>query len=88
MVLIELETLFEIRRIRFGSAEVHAKLRGELGIEVCPMAFENVAFQASREGWTRDPFDRIIVAQARAGGRAALISGDEDIRKHYEQTVW
>jgi PIN domain nuclease of toxin-antitoxin system len=38
------------------------------------------------EKWTRDPFDRLIVANAK--GFAWLISADEAIRKHYPRAVW
>jgi hypothetical protein len=33
------------------------------------------------EGWTRDPFDRVIVAQARTNGYAPLVSSNEEIRE-------
>ena len=39
-------------------------------------------------GWTRDPFDRIITAQAAANGKSRLITADEIIREHYEAAVW
>jgi PIN domain nuclease of toxin-antitoxin system len=40
------------------------------------------------EAWSRDPFDRIIVALAKVNGLAWLISADEEIAEHYPQTVW
>jgi PIN domain nuclease of toxin-antitoxin system len=40
------------------------------------------------EKWTRDPFDRLIVANAKANGFAWLISADEHIRNHYPRAVW
>ena len=42
--------------------------------------------QALREKWTRDPFDRLIVANAKAAG-APLITKDERIRKHYRRAI-
>jgi PIN domain nuclease of toxin-antitoxin system len=47
-----------------------------------------VARAALDEKWTRDAFDRIIVAQAKLNGLAPLISSDEEIAEHYPRTVW
>jgi PIN domain nuclease of toxin-antitoxin system len=40
------------------------------------------------EKWTRDPFDGMIVAQAKANGFAFLVSADEEIAEHYPRTIW
>ena len=37
--------------------------------------------------WVRDPFDRLIVAQAIAN-EAPLVTKDEKIRRHYRRAVW
>lgn len=37
--------------------------------------------------WTRDPFDRLIVANALADG-ADLVTADERIRQHTDIAVW
>jgi PIN domain nuclease of toxin-antitoxin system len=37
--------------------------------------------------WVRDPFDRLIVAQASAND-APLITKDEKIRRHYKRAIW
>jgi PIN domain nuclease of toxin-antitoxin system len=44
--------------------------------------------EALRCGWTRDPFDRLIVAQAKANDGAGLVMADTVIRKHYAGAVW
>ncbi|MEW6429296.1 MAG: hypothetical protein AB1568_14815 [Thermodesulfobacteriota bacterium] len=38
--------------------------------------------EAQPQGWTRDPFDRIITATA-AAREATLLTRDESIRNHY-----
>lgn len=88
MVLIELELLYEIRRTVLRSREIQLKLEHELNVGVCGVSFSLVSEAALHEKWTRDPFDRIIVAHAKANGFAALISADEQIAKHYSRTVW
>jgi PIN domain nuclease of toxin-antitoxin system len=37
--------------------------------------------------WTRDPFDRLITAQA-ASYNQVLLTKDETIRKHYANAIW
>ena len=53
----------------------------------CSMPFRDVAMEALQEKWTRDPFDRLIVANAKAAG-APLVTKDEHIRKHYRRAIW
>ena len=36
----------------------------------------------------RDPFDRLIVANAKVNGLAPLVSAEEEILKHDPRTVW
>jgi PIN domain nuclease of toxin-antitoxin system len=46
-----------------------------------------VAIAVERVQWTRDPFDRLIVAQALLHD-APLITKDEHIRRHYAGALW
>jgi PIN domain nuclease of toxin-antitoxin system len=55
---------------------------------VCGPAFDEIAKAALDETWTRNVFDRIIVAQAKVRGLAPLISADELIAAHYPRTIW
>ncbi len=88
IVLLEVETLHEIGRFKASSRDIRHKLEHEIGLRVCDLPFAKIADAALDEGWTRDPFDRIIVAQAKARGLAYLISSDEHIAKNYLRTVW
>jgi PIN domain nuclease of toxin-antitoxin system len=88
MVLVELEYLYEVHRIKLPSQDIHVKLQHEIGVRVCDLAFPAIAGMATAEKWTRDPFDRIIVAHAKTNGLAPLISADEQIQKHYPRTIW
>lgn len=88
VVLIELEYLYEIGRILLPARNLQRKLNHELDLQVCDLNFSAVADFALDEKWTRDPFDRMIVAQAKASGLAWLISSDADIGKNYPRTVW
>ena len=88
IVLVEMEYLFEIGRLTLPAKDILQKLEHELGVGICDLSFSKVAEASLHEKWTRDPFDRIIVAQAKANGLAWLISADEQVAKHYQRTVW
>lgn len=88
MVLVELEYLYEIGRLALRAKDILRKLEHELGLRLCNLPFADVARAALDEKWTRDAFDRIIVAQARFNGLAQLISSDVTITEHYPRTVW
>jgi PIN domain nuclease of toxin-antitoxin system len=88
MVLVELELLYEIRRTKLRSRDIQLKIEHELGVKVCGLDFPSIASAAVGEKWTRDPFDRIIVAHAKANGFAPLVSVDAQMAKHYPRTVW
>jgi PIN domain nuclease of toxin-antitoxin system len=87
MARLELHFLREIGRIEVAPAELLAELTGPLELQECGQPFGTVVEQAQALSWTRDPFDRLIVAQAMAAG-AGLITHDENIRAHYAGAVW
>ena len=86
-VLLELEYLFEIKKINFTGREIIAYLEGLIGLAVSLEPFINVVQEACRIKWTRDPFDRLITAQASIR-KDVLITRDEQIRKYYADAVW
>jgi PIN domain nuclease of toxin-antitoxin system len=89
MVLLEIEYLFELKKkIKLSAEDIRRKLEFELGVRVCDFSFPEIVQVASREKWTRDPFDRLIVAHAKANGISTLISEDRKIRENYPRTVW
>ena len=88
MVLIELQYLYEIGRTKLPARDVQLKLAHETAVRMCDLSFPKVVDIAVHESWTRDPFDRMIVANAKANGLAYLISADEQIAKYYPRTIW
>jgi PIN domain nuclease of toxin-antitoxin system len=88
MVLVELEYLFEIKRIVKPPMALADQLRTLIGLRISDHAFSAVAQTALFETWTRDPFDRIIVAQARSDGYSGLVTADAKIQEHYSKTIW
>lgn len=87
MVRLEMQFLNEIGRINEKPDRIVDVLATDFGIRVCDDPFESVIEAAEAIKWTRDPFDRIIVAQATLT-RAPLVTKDEQMRKHYKLCVW
>ena len=88
IVLLEAEYLYEIERTYLSSKDVQFRMESDLNIRVCDLSFSRVVEAALNEKWTRDPFDRMIVSQARARNSAPLITADGRMRKHYPEALW
>ncbi len=87
VVLLELQYLREIGRITAAPQAMIADLKQRLGLAVKDRSLESVAERALGLAWTRDAFDRLIVAQA-ALDNAELVTSDRLIRNHYPKAVW
>lgn len=81
--------LFFVRRTT-GIDDPYAAI-AELGayfdVSVAKTRFSDVVQDARHLAWTRDPFDRLIVANAAAEG-ARLVTKDELIRANFEGALW
>ncbi len=87
MVVLELKFLFEIGRLKVEPMKVLSSLQKTIGLAVCNDAFSITVYEAMDLDWTRDPFDRIIVANASVFN-AKLMSKDASILKNYAHAVW
>lgn len=87
MVRLELHYLFEIGRVTEPAAVVVDELATTLGLRVCDAPFNDIALRAVALDFTRDPFDRLIVAQA-AWADAPLVTKDSAIHDAYAGAVW
>jgi PIN domain nuclease of toxin-antitoxin system len=85
MVLVELDVLHEIGSLTESSTTLVGGL--DLGIKVCDLPFPAVAAAAAHLAWTRDPFDRLIVAQA-VVAQAPLVTRDRTIHRHSAVAYW
>jgi PIN domain nuclease of toxin-antitoxin system len=88
MVLLELEYLYEIKRLLKSPLAILNEVDTQIGLKVGDASFSGVLHTALFETWTHDPFDRVIVAHARTDGHAALASSDAKIRENYPPAVW
>ena len=87
VVRLELQYLYELGKVRTSAKKLLERLQNQLDLVICDSPFQRVIEQASSESWTRDPFDRIIVAQAKIN-QAILISRDAHIREYYPMASW
>lgn len=87
VVDLELQYLHEIGRISKGPEAVLSALSTEIGLAPDQQPLDKIVARARDLHWTRDPFDRLIVAAALlAGGR--LVTKDALIRKHCKAAIW
>lgn len=81
--ILELEYLHEIGRLTVSGNTIIQGLAVQIGLRVCELSFAAVVASALDLAWTRDPFDRLIVAQADLAA-SVLVTKDENIRRHYK----
>jgi PIN domain nuclease of toxin-antitoxin system len=87
MAVMEIEILFEIGRLAQAADEVVAGVRRQIDLTVSDVPFARVVETARGFAWTRDPFDRLIVANAMADG-ARLLTADTTILANFKDAVW
>ncbi len=87
MAILELEYLHEIERLSVGASVIVESLEASLGLRVCALPFHRIVTESMAQKWTRDPFDRIIVANAICAG-SPLITKDSSILANYSNATW
>lgn len=87
IVRLELQFLHEIGRLQVEPVSVIDDLRARVGLSICGKPFDRIVSSALSHGWTRDPFDRIVVAHAAVDDNL-LVSADQTIRQNYRYTLW
>jgi PIN domain nuclease of toxin-antitoxin system len=84
MVALELEFLNEVKKIKHHAKDIISELTFTIGLEITHSNFHHIIEHAINFEWTRDPFDRIIVAEA-STYNATLITHDKTILTHYKK---
>lgn len=87
IVLLELQYLYEAKKIRKKAEAIVADLQKTIGIRMTHPDAEAVIRAALPLSWTRDPFDRMIVAHAQSQ-KAPLLTKDRVILRHYARAMW
>jgi len=87
MVQLELTYLHEIGRLSISGAEVVGDLSERIGLRLSDSALAPVVQAAASLSWTRDPFDRMIVADALVAS-AELVTKDATIAARCSLATW
>ena len=87
--LWELSIAIRLGRIRDLTSSI-AFLRDQLGeyrITLLPLRYEDILATEHLDPHHRDPFDRLLIAQALANG-LTLLTGDTIIHRYPVKTIW
>lgn len=87
IVRLEIQYLYEIERITDDPHSILTDLSKRIGLKICDKEFDTIISQAIPYTWTRDPFDRLIVANA-ALNNNILVTKDRVILTHYTHARW
>ncbi|HZD68780.1 MAG TPA: PIN domain-containing protein [Actinomycetes bacterium] len=86
-VRLELQYLFEVGKVSVPAQTIVDELVPSLELALTDPPSALVCQVATELGWTRDPFDRLISAQAIATG-TPLATKDRTIREHVPLAWW
>ena len=84
---LELQYLFEIARITVKPETLIPYLSKAINLKVTNYPLDRVIEEALKIDWTRDVFDRLLVAEAVAR-ESGLITADKNIRSNLGQAIW
>ena len=87
VVKLELRYLYEIGRINEKPEKILKSLNKEIGLKQSDDNFIEIINEAVKLDWTRDPFDRIITAQAKIRG-LRLLTKDQTILSNCQLAFW
>jgi PIN domain nuclease of toxin-antitoxin system len=88
MVMLELEMLYEKGTINYTASQILSDLNQQIGVSVCQLPMAVVMNSALQIKWTREPGDRIIVANAIANNEVPLVTSDRRIHEQYPNAIW
>jgi PIN domain nuclease of toxin-antitoxin system len=86
-VVLELQYLYEIGRLRENAREIVEHLETDYDLEIDEHALAGAASRALDLSFSRDPFDRLIAGHALAAG-VTLLTADETLLKHVSCARW
>ncbi|MFI5025457.1 MAG: type II toxin-antitoxin system VapC family toxin [Solirubrobacterales bacterium] len=87
IVELELTYLYEVGRVTEPATAPLDALRKRIGLQVADASTAALAKTAAELSWTRDPFDRMIAAQAILAD-SPLLTADRTILEHLPLATW
>lgn len=90
-ILVSAVSVWEVAiKRRLGKLEAPADLLAQLeraAVELAPITARHADLAGSLPLHHRDPFDRLLIAQAAVEG-IALVSGDSEMRRYEIEVLW
>lgn len=87
LVRLELTFLHEVGKLKVAPDQMLGALSADLGVAATDDPLTALVPLARPLSWTRDPFDRLLVATAMLH-RAPFLTRDERITAHFPGAVW
>lgn len=87
IVELELTYLYEVGRVTEPAGAPLSALRKTIGLQTADASLATLVEAAAKLDWTRDPFDRMISAQAIVAD-APLITADRTILANLSLATW
>ncbi len=87
-VRLELQYLYEIGRIKVEPDKIIGELASEIDLRISECPLNNIIEKALIINWTRDVFDRLLVAETMREESLLLITADKKIREKFTQALW
>jgi PIN domain nuclease of toxin-antitoxin system len=87
IILLELQYLYEIKRLIVKPEVLLNTLKSEINLDMDDISYISVIKSGLDLSWIRDPFDRLIVANAEFR-KSKLVTKDERILNRYDRAVW
>ena len=87
VVNLELAFLKEIGRLNVSPEEILGALSSEFGVAHSDDPLQAVVANAIGLSWTRDPFDRLLVATAILH-KSPFVTRDQQILESFEAALW
>ncbi|HEV8577776.1 MAG TPA: PIN domain-containing protein [Thermoanaerobaculia bacterium] len=87
LVRLELQFLREIGKLKVDADQILGSLISDAGVVVTSDSLESLVPQAMPLSWTRDPFDRLLVATALLH-QAPFVTRDRRIHENFAGAVW
>jgi PIN domain nuclease of toxin-antitoxin system len=84
---LELGYLYEVGKVTIPAAVVVEELSARLELVLADVPAASICKAALDVTWTRDPFDRLLVAHATVTG-LSLVTKDEMLRQHLPLAWW
>lgn len=87
VVRLELQFLKEVGKLKVEPDQILGSLGSDLGVAMTSDSLEALVTHAMPISWTRDPFDRMLVATALLH-QAPLVTRDGRIQENFPGAVW